>query len=1345
MSLSARRRRRRFRLGLIFGVLLLVAGGVGLRWAMVSGDATDTAVDPRRDAGIAAFSAGDEAEVIAQLGPYVRDGGDDVEAMFALASTQMKRADRDPALMIEAISGLRRVLNKQPAHAPAAELLLPVFTDFPRGVEEEGLRIADRLLRAESEHPVALRAKAVFLANTGRDQEALAVATTYLQKKSADVRLQRLALDLMKRRQQPSTALLDYAEALRQSDPQQPAFALVQAYAYLIADDRESATQVLDALTQQSPSDEAFVREQVSLMDGANMFGQVLSYLEKLHGEKSAALPIDELIRRRFESGRGQEAMALIETLERPTVTQRTLRALGLMGLNRVDEAQSVIAEFEATDGRANRAIAALLSTMKVAGRQGLDAVIDAGREVQDAGVRNPYLDLVVAEAYEQSGQADRAITRYQSALRQRPSWAAPCLGLAELYLSQDNPSQAVGYAAAAVHRQPTGINGRILLAEAFAGDPTKLSGTQKNEVLSLIDQVQRAQPGEPRTMSLRISVLAGTGEIDAAKRAMRRALTADPPLNQSAMVTLIEAAKRYGLDPEGETQAAYVERFGQTLAITMVQAQRLIETGEPDAALALFERARPAEPTAEWDANRALLLERLGSPDATAAWSTAGSDYADNLQVQQAQLGSAAAWQDRPAIKDAIQRMRTITGDDEPRWRLEQARWLLASDDPVAAATDADALLDAALKIEPELAEALALRGRAQRLLGNPRLAVSLLSQAVTLSPNDADARAELALAQRDGGSTEDALNTARAAAAMDHASPNAQRRAAQLMIDGEQYAEAAGVLARLESSGQADGRDLFTLAQLYRQTQQPQRALALIESMLAEPTSGAVALAADLYAQADQPERAAAALDLLNDLGLTEADVRRVQAAYYSAYGDSATADAAWVALVESTPNDAAAWTQLVSYRLRDGRPMEAIGSAQAAAAKLPGEAGFGGIVAQAAAIDRLADEPGATGLSLAILEDEEYRVAAIDALKELDRARTSGQSAETLANRLVALADASPDFETLWVLSVSHEFDVGREASALSRAAAARERFPESAQSARLAAEVYAATGQWRESLLATEVWASLLTSGRWEADVLAARAHRELGRPSASLALLSSYAEAVRQAPAARPDLTKELTLAWAGTGQVESTREVLEPLLDQGVRWRMAWLDAAVLSVPSTRQAGRWLETLDTVMPAEAWNERGALAQAWWQLGMRDSFTPFREQGRAMAESLAQGPGASAGLWFFVGSAAELDRDYPAAQEAYRQAVAMDPAFAGASNNLAMLLTDHEGDLAEAAAFARSAIASEPDEPNYYDTLAYVLKRAGKIDEARAAIEQAIELDPGNPAWRARLNEMAVVE
>ncbi|MEM9420220.1 MAG: tetratricopeptide repeat protein [Planctomycetota bacterium] len=1343
MSLSARRRRRRLRLGMIFGVMFLLVGGVGVRYAMVSDASSTPTVDPRREAGLAAFTAGDHKTVIAELGPYVANGVADVESMFALASTQLKLSEGDPAMLLHAVTGLRAVLAKDPDHLAAAELLLPVFTDFPGGIEQEGVDIAERVLRSKPNHEIALRAQAVLLGSMGRNQQALTASRQWLQSHPDDVRVHRTLLDVMKRMGQPDSALLDYAGALSHSDPERPAFRQTKAYAHLLAQDREPAAELLSDLAEQSPTDADFVQQQIKLMDQAMLFEDVLVYLEKLHAENNAALPADELIRRRFEAGQGEDALAWIETLATPTSEQRVLKALLLVAMQREAEAQQVVDGFEAMDDRVNRATAALLTATMNAGAEGFDAIFTEAREASNAGLRNAYLDFVVAEAYVKSGQTDQAVTKYESALSQRPSWAKPYLGLAELHLQKGDALEALSYASAAVKRQPRGAEGGILLAQAMAYHPATLSPAQRKDVLSVIDKIQKVQPGEPRTMTLKIAVLAGTGELDQAKQAMREALEVEPPLSAEAMLTLIDSAKRYGLDPKGEAQAqaAYVERFGQTLDITMIQAQRLIDSGQYDAAFAHFDQARAKASGVDWDVSRARLLEETGSPEATSAWTALGKAHAGVLQVQLAQLGSAAAWQDRVAIKDAIQRVRALTGENETLWRIEQARWLLGSEDPVAAADEADALLDAAIRLQPDSVEALGLRGRAQRLLGNPRLAISLLNQAVTLSPDNADTRAELAMAQRDSGSNDVALETARIAATLEDSSPQAQRRAAQLMIDHGDYEGAAGILARVVESEHAQDRDVFTLAQLYMRARQRAEAMALAHRLIDSTNAASVALAADIYAQSGQSDKARSALDHLDKLDVDPVDRLRLTAAHHAVYSDENTAESAWLALVDAAPQDAKAWTQLISHRLRVGRPADAVESAQAAATQLPTNEGFAAFVNQASAITRAAEVPGAMAMSLAILDDESHREVAVQALDALGQE----QAADVLADRLFALAEASPGFESLWVLSVSHEFNVGRAASALPRAEAAREHFPDSAQSARLVAEAYAAVGRWRDALIASRAWASLSPGSTWEADVLAARANRELERPEAAKQSLAPYIQAAQAEPLARPSLTIELALSWTATGRGNDARRMLEPLLSVDSVWRYTWLDAAVLKLSSTREASQWLETLEPTIPTEAWDERAALAQAWWSLGMRDSYAPFRDKGRAMGKALAQTAGETGELWFFVGSAAEVDQDYSDAKAAYRRALELDDSLAGASNNLAMLITDHGGDLNEAVELARHSVALVPTEPNFHDTLAYVLKRAGRVDEAREAIKRAIELDPGNPLWRTRLNELAAVE
>ncbi|MEM1107073.1 MAG: tetratricopeptide repeat protein [Planctomycetota bacterium] len=1348
MSQSARRRRRNIRLGIVGAVVLLLVGGVSIRVLTMGGGSDPRLTDPRRVAGLAAFEAGDTQEILAQLGPYLEQFPyGDPEARFAFSKTQLEQAEGDPVREIEAAMGLRLVLRDQPDFLPAARLLLPILTEYPRGVEEEGLRLAKQLLQDDREDPAALKANAVLLPRTGRDSEALPAIIKYLDKQPNDISAHRLAFAVMKRMNKTNRALLDHAASYQASEQVDETTAqLIQANALLLTEDRAAAVQTLRDLASSPPADQAFAKQQVLVMDEAAMFAESLAYLESLYAKQHPALPLDELIRRRFEAGRGVEALTLIDSLTDPSSIQRIIKTLVLAGRGDAEAASAVAEGFAAEQTQASKAIAAVLTAAIRANRDGLEPVMDAGRGLRDAGVANPYLELIVAEAFDRSGQPERAIPRYQSALQMRPSWASPCLGLAELYLSQNNPTEAMNFAAAAVQRQPRSVAGRIALAEALGADPQRLNGEQRQEILNMIDLVQAAQPGEPRTLALRIAVLAGSGDTETATAALFRALNADPPPSQTAMVTLIEAAKRYNLDPEGKTQAAYVDRFGQTVAITMVQAQRLIDAGRADEALRFFDESQPAAPGAEWAVNRALLLEKVGRPEAVAAWSAVGDNYPNDLRIQQAILTSSVAWQDRSSIDDTIKRLRKLTGEEDAGWMIERARWLLTSADPIAAAEEADGYLDTALNIEPDSAQALALRGRSQRLLGNPRLAVSLLKQAVTLNPTNANTQVELALAQRDTGADKVALETAQRAALLSEATPDAQRRAAQVMIDGKRFRDAADILANLVASDTAQTQDVFTLTQLYRQTKQDGRALALTDKLLANPTPETVAVAADLLAQASRTDEAEAALSKLDALEVEASEKLRIRAAHAAAYGSSEAADEAWVAAVQAAPQNPDVWLQLIGLRLRNNRTIEAIASAQAAAAKFPDHKGFNYFANEGVLISRMADEPGAAALGISLLEEDKHQTAAIEALRVLDRARTGQLSTEDLTDRLVEMAEATPDFESLWLLSVSKEFDAGRIDSATARADEARERFPESVRSARLATEAYSVAGRWEDVLPAAEAWRLLTTGSTWEADALAARAHREIGRPEAAAGLLLPYTSAVNAQPEAMPMLTKELALSLASTGRANEARKLLEPLLPDGTRWRMAWIDVVILGVPSWRQASRWLETLEKVMPQDAPTERATLAQAWWTIGMRNDNAALRQRGREMAAALAQTQiTEDAGLWFFVGTAAEIDGDFAEAESSYRRALALNSREPGASNNLAMILADHGGDLAEAELLARTAIEVSPNEANYFDTLAHVLRRRGRLDEAREAIQKAIDIDPGNPAWQDRLNEMVLAQ
>ncbi len=85
-----------------------------------------------------------------------------------------------------------------------------------------------------------------------------------------------------------------------------------------------------------------------------------------------------------------------------------------------------------------------------------------------------------------------------------------------------------------------------------------------------------------------------------------------------------------------------------------------------------------------------------------------------------------------------------------------------------------------------------------------------------------------------------------------------------------------------------------------------------------------------------------------------------------------------------------------------------------------------------------------------------------------------------------------------------------------------------------------------------------------------------------------------------------------------------------------------------------------------------------------------------------------------------------------AEQAYRTALKLDPDSAGANNNLAFLLANKKSQLSEAEFCANKAIALNPKEGTFYDTLGWVYRARGDSQRALRTLTRASALGPANP-------------
>ena len=90
---------------------------------------------------------------------------------------------------------------------------------------------------------------------------------------------------------------------------------------------------------------------------------------------------------------------------------------------------------------------------------------------------------------------------------------------------------------------------------------------------------------------------------------------------------------------------------------------------------------------------------------------------------------------------------------------------------------------------------------------------------------------------------------------------------------------------------------------------------------------------------------------------------------------------------------------------------------------------------------------------------------------------------------------------------------------------------------------------------------------------------------------------------------------------------------------------------------------------------------------------------------------------------------------------YRQAVELDPDFADAHSNIAIILA-RRGELAQAIVESQKALAIPPEDASSHVRLATLLVRSGRLDLALSHYRRALEIDPGSIDARTGLDQCA---
>lgn len=111
------------------------------------------------------------------------------------------------------------------------------------------------------------------------------------------------------------------------------------------------------------------------------------------------------------------------------------------------------------------------------------------------------------------------------------------------------------------------------------------------------------------------------------------------------------------------------------------------------------------------------------------------------------------------------------------------------------------------------------------------------------------------------------------------------------------------------------------------------------------------------------------------------------------------------------------------------------------------------------------------------------------------------------------------------------------------------------------------------------------------------------------------------------------------------------------------------------------------------------------------------------------------------ILFWLGASLERAGSFGEAEVELRRVLELEPDFAPALNYLGYMLADRGEKLDEALELVRRAVAQEPDNGAYLDSLGWALFRLGRLEDAKVYLERAVELETDDAVVLEHLGDL----
>lgn len=984
-----------------------------------------------------------------------------------------------------------------------------------------------------------------------------------------------------------------------------------------------------------------------------------------------------------------------------------------------------------------------------------------------------PMIRVLLAEAYTQTGQAARAARLFHRAALDPTASPELARLAARAQMARGAWSDALGTLRSLEHVRTDDPDTAVLRLAVQLGAAHERGEPPAEALAEVADELATLRAAHPESATIRLLLAAITERRDgweAAAGELKAAIDeCGEALELYRALARLYASRGRPEDAQSTLQEA-CELYAERAAAWLDLSELLVDRQQIDAAREVLVRGLTFVPAG---AGQTELRRRLGLLDLlkgeweagiAALRELAASDPQD-IPTRALLLELPEITADEAVATALVGEIKAVEGANGLTWRLHEARLWLGQRDWRARRAAIEAHLKYCLDADPGLTAPVLLLGRLYEDLGDWAAAESTYRTALSRagSVDVADRLLALLGRQRRFAEARDLLQRMQQILSAQALSA----RRITLDLSEERYDSALRELQALTAGADRDPLDLVRLAWVsYAQYRNAAAALRYLDHA-AEAGAAAVEVArvrVSILQDQGRSEEVEAVLDeLVNRHPSPEALLLR--AAYHSSAGQSELAEQDYAALASVAQNDYGV-AALGEFYAQSGRLDRAIEEWETGLRAYPDSLTLRRGLAKAYLTRGGAGDRERADKLLADLEQDlpddtdliwvrAVEAAQTDTPESLARAREllqrAGQAAPTraevyqglceLALRLGEAATARDLARRglqvhagdggLLLAQARAELRLGNLDAAREPARAARAADPKNVGALEVLLEI-AMRQQDHPALRAGLTQLEELIAGQPTSDylqVLRAQTHVALGDPDAARQTLAAFCAT----EAGRTSLPALLTLQdlhrlaadYAAAQQALDAAAALAPG-HAGVRHGRVQLLAA---------QGRFDDLAALVQNTEVKPEEAdLLVSAATALAASPNHL---EQAIALCQQARELAPRNVNALLALGDLEYQRGNATAALQAYRAVLTLEPSQPVAANNLAWVLAEAGNDLEQALSAARQAVAAQPTDANYRDTLAFVLKRLGRLDEARTEYRRSADLTPPASAPRAR--------